>query len=262
MKKIKITAVSYLNTKPLLYGIFKSKISQSIDLQLDIPSVCAQKLKAGEADLGLVPVAVIPELDAPHIISDYCIGTVGAVRTVCIFSEKPITQLRRIFLDYHSRTSVELTRLLIRDYWQLETELVPARPGFEEKIGGDTGGLVIGDRAIGLAGRFPFRYDLGDAWMAHTGLPFVFAAWVSNRPLPEAFVSPFNHALQRGLTEIPQLVYLLPTPQPGFDLKAYFTDHISYELDELKKLALRRFLSAISDRELPTLERSLTGIRP
>ena len=105
MKKIKITAVSYLNTKPLLYGLLKSNLAQSVDLQLNIPSVCAQKLLNGEADLGLVPVAILPELQQPQIISDYCIGTVGAVKTVAIYSHVPIEKVESLYLDYHSRTS-------------------------------------------------------------------------------------------------------------------------------------------------------------
>jgi chorismate dehydratase len=89
MKKIRVVAVSYLNTKPLLYGLLHSPLAEQIDLQLQIPSVCASKLQRGEADLGLVPVAIIPELSNPHILSDYCIGTHGTVRTVCLFSERP-----------------------------------------------------------------------------------------------------------------------------------------------------------------------------
>ncbi|MDX1942329.1 MAG: MqnA/MqnD/SBP family protein, partial [Saprospiraceae bacterium] len=119
-RKYKLTAVSYLNTKPLLYGIFKNKIADQIELQLDMPSVCAQKLKDGRADIGLVPVAVIPELKTPHIISDYCIGTVGAVKTVCLYGERPIEEWNALYLDYQSRTSVELTKLLLKEYWKLD----------------------------------------------------------------------------------------------------------------------------------------------
>ena len=144
MKKIKVVAVSYLNTKPFLYGLFKSAVSELIDLQLAIPSECARMLRDGQADLGLVPVAVIPELDAPRLVSHYCIGAERSVRTVAIFSEKPIEELDRIYLDYHSRTSVELAKILIRDYWHLQPELLPAYPGFEDRLGGTTGGLIIG----------------------------------------------------------------------------------------------------------------------
>lgn len=252
--KFKVTAVSYLNTKPFLYGIFQSGLSEELDLQLDIPSECARKLASGEADLGLVPVAVIPELSTPHIISDYCIGTVGTVKTVCIFSEVPLSEVTHIYLDYHSRTSVELVKILLEQHWQHSPVLVPAMPGFENKIGGTSAGLVIGDRAIEQQMRFPFVYDLGEAWMELTGLPFVFAAWVSTRPLPEDFIARFNKALQTGLDLIPQLMYILPTPQPGFDLQQYFTENISYLLDAPKRKALKLFLQTLTAIEKPAFE--------
>ena len=129
MRKIKVTAVSYLNTKPLLYGIFKSDIQEQIELKLDIPSECARKLRDGEVDMGLVPVAVIPELGDPRVISDYCIGTVGPVKTVAIYADKPIDQLTGIYLDHHSRTSVELAKLLLREYWKVQPEYPPSKEG-------------------------------------------------------------------------------------------------------------------------------------
>lgn len=245
MDKIPVTAVSYLNTKPFLYGLFKMGLDSAIDLQLDIPARCAEKLGRGEAWMGLVPVAAIPGIPGARIISDYCIGADGEVGTVCLFGQTPIEEWDTLYLDYHSRTSVELTRLLLREYWQLSPQLLPAEPGFEEKIGGRTGALVIGDRAFGLASRYPWVYDLGTAWKEHTGLPFVFAAWVATRTLDPGFLNRFNEGLRAGLDAIPQLVYLLPSPVPGIDLKHYFTHHISYELDAGKKSALRRFLQAI-----------------
>jgi len=255
--KIKMTAVSYLNTKPLLYGLFKSPLADRIELQLDIPSACARKLRDGEVDLGLVPVAIIPELPSPRIISDYCIGTVGAVRTVSIFGDVPIQAMQRIYLDYHSRTSVELARLLAKEYWQIDAELIPAHEGFEQEIAGTTGGLVIGDRSIELEQHFAYHYDLGEAWLKYSGLPFVFAAWVSNEKLPPEFVTQFNAALEQGVAEIPQLSFLLPAQYGKLDLQAYFTKYISYELDRDKKLALQRFLRYLSTELQPSLEHSL-----
>jgi chorismate dehydratase len=245
MKKIRVVAVSYLNTKPLLYGLLRSPLAEHLDLQLQIPSVCASMLKRGEADMGLVPVAIIPELSQPQIISDYCIGTQGTVRTVCLFSERPLEELDTLLLDYHSRTSVVLTQYLLREYWRLSPVLTPAYPGYESDIKDRTGGLIIGDRAIGMEDKYPFVYDLGEAWLAHTGLPFVFAAWVSNGPMPETFVQAFNEALRHGLDHIPELLYLLPSPVPGFDLHAYFTENIRYELDEPKRRALSLFLQEL-----------------
>lgn len=254
MSKLKVTAVSYLNTKPLLYGLLQSPLASQIELRLDIPAVCAQRLRSGDADLGLVPVAVIPELDNPHIVSDYCIGTIGAVKTVAIYCQQPLEQAEALYLDHHSRTSVELAKLLLRDYWKLQPRLVPAQEGYIDQINGTRAGLVIGDRTIGLEQRFAYAYDLGEAWMQHTGLPFVFAAWVSNRPLDPSFTAAFNQALQQGLAQIPELMFLLPSPHPDFDLQEYFTRYISYELDAPKRRALARFLTAISPKLQPSLE--------
>jgi chorismate dehydratase len=246
MRKIKVCAVSYLNTKPFLYGIFQSAVQHQIELSLEIPSVCAAKLQSGEADLGLVPVAVIPKLDTPHIISDYCIGAIGAVKTVCIYSNVPLEDVKTLYLDYHSRTSVALTQLLLEKYWHLNLVLLDSKDGYIDNIGGTTAGLVIGDKTIGLDKRFKYIYDLGDIWQRYTGgMPFVFAAWVSNRKLPADFIKQFNTALHRGLEHIPELIYILPTQEAGFDLKEYFTHHISYDLDAAKKSALQRFLKEI-----------------
>ncbi len=259
MSKIRITAVSYLNTKPLLYGLLKSELADQIDLQLDIPSECARRLKDEEVDLGLVPVAIIPELTNARIISDYCIGTVGTVKTVAIYGDCPLEEMTSIYLDYHSKTSVALTRLLLKDFWKLSPTLIPAPVDYEQAIGGKTGGLVIGDRTIGLEEKYAYAYDLGEAWMNHTGLPFVFAAWVAIKQLDPEFLAAFNQALQRGVAEIPQLMYLLPSPDPKFDLKEYFTHFISYELDLPKRKALSIFLQSLGSQLSPTLEKSLVS---
>lgn len=241
---MKVTAVSYLNTKPFLYGIFQSGLDSEIELSLDMPSITAQKLASGEADLGLVPVAVLPELGESWLVSDYCIGSVGAVKTVCLFSERPLSEVKRVWLDFHSKTSVALVRLLFRDFWKQDVEFLPASPGFEEKIGGDVAAVVIGDRAIGLLKKFPVVVDLAEAWTDWTGLPFVFAAWVSRRPLDPVFVEKLNAAFKLGLDHVPQLTMLLP-PFDGFDLKKYYTQNISYELNALKINGLRLFLEKI-----------------
>ncbi len=257
MNKLKVTAVSYLNTKPFLYGLLNHSIQDRIELSLDIPSACAEKLKSGEADIGLVPVAVIPQLQTPYIISDYCIGTIGAVKTVCIFSNSPIDQIEELFLDYHSRTSVQLAKILLAKHWKIKPKLIPAGPGFEKSLQAGQGAVVIGDRTIELFDFYKYHYDLGEAWMDYCGLPFVFAAWVSNRPMPQDFVLAFNEALKSGLDHIPKLIYLLPTPKHGFDLNKYFNQYISYTLDRDKRKALAFFLKEMEATLQPSLANSL-----
>lgn len=245
MKKIKVTAVSYLNTKPFLYGIFQSLVQNDMELSLDIPSVCAAKLKSGEADLGLIPVAAIPEIPDAHIISDYCIGAVGAVKTVCLYSQVPIQEIKKVFLDEHSKTSARLTKVLFKKYWQQQPIFMPSTEGYLDKIQGDIAGLAIGDKTMGLADRFKYVYDLGEVWQDWTGLPFVFAAWVSNKKLDDDFIARFNVALKTGLEHIQELIYILPTQYFEFDLKEYFTQNISYNFDDAKKKGLKRFLSEL-----------------
>jgi chorismate dehydratase len=245
----RVVAVSYLNTKPLLYGLLRSDIQEELDLDLAIPSECARRLVAGEADIALVPVAVIPELPAAHIISDYCIGADGAVATVCIYGEVPLQEMKTIYLDHHSRTSVMLARLLMENYWKHEVTFLDADPGYIDQIKGTTGGLVIGDRTIGLDQRFAYTYDLGEAWKDYTGLPFVFAVWVAVKPLEQEFVRRFNAALEAGMAHLPELQLLLSSPHPDFDLVAYFTHHIDYHLDDMKRQALDRFLAFVGTQK-------------
>jgi chorismate dehydratase len=252
---MRLTAVSYLNTKPFIYGIYRSALADHVELSLDIPSECARKLRDGEADLALAPVAIIPELAEAHLISNYCIGAVGPVRTVSVFSEVPLEQIETLYLDFHSRTSVALTRLLCAQYWRIQPELVPASAGFEAKIGGTTAGLIIGDRAFGLNKRYPYAYDLSEAWNNWTGLPFVFAAWISVRPLGQEFVTQFNQALQAGLDHLPELIKILPQMPADIDLETYYKHNISYVLDEAKWQGLHRFLTSISGENGYVLKR-------
>ena len=107
-------AVSYLNTKPLLYGFKGSSISSEIELIEDYPSKIAQLLIDDKIDIGLIPVAVIPKLQEWHLVGNYCIGAESPVASVCIFSEVPIEQVTKVILDYQSKTSVRLAQLLLR----------------------------------------------------------------------------------------------------------------------------------------------------
>lgn len=243
LDRIRLSAVAYLNTKPFLFGLYSKSLDEQLDMSLDIPAVCAQKLIDGEVDLGLIPVAMIPNIPQAQIVSDFCIGTPGEVKTVAIFAEKPIQQLRRLFLDYHSRSSAALTRYLLQEHWQLKPQLLQAYPGYEKEIQGDTGGLIIGDRAIGLEKEYPYVYDLGWEWKQHSGLPFVFAAWVANKPLPDAFLEDFNAALAHGVQRIPQVAAMFQSAYPHFSTLDYFEQYIDYHLDAPKQTALNHFLS-------------------
>jgi chorismate dehydratase len=111
--KIKVGAVSYLNTKPLIYGFEQGMMADEIDLVIDYPANVAKLLVENKIDIGLIPVAAIPLLMEHYIISDYCIGCDGEVASVCLFSQVPINEIETILLDYQSKTSVALLQLLL-----------------------------------------------------------------------------------------------------------------------------------------------------
>jgi chorismate dehydratase len=251
---MRLTAVSYLNTKPFIYGLFRSDLAGVIDLSLDIPSVCAQKLLNNEVDIALTPVAIIPQLPKAYLVSDYCIGATGAVKTVCVFSEVPLEEIQQLYLDFHSRTSVVLVQILCREYWHIQPIFIPATEGFEQKIKGNTAAVIIGDRAIGLEDKYPYTYDLGEAWVKWTGLPFVFAAWVSTRPVEPEMVKRLNLALRFGLDHLPELLKIIPA-NPSFDTERYFRENISYELDEAKWQGLNQFLTYLAGEKGFDLQR-------
>lgn len=236
---MKISVVSYLNTKPFLWGLHKSKLIHEISLTEDIPSICAAKLLSGEVDIGLVPVVVVPMMKEHYILSDYCIGADGPVSTVMLFSNSPLEKINKIILDYQSKTSVRLLKILAEHFWKISPEWLDSKENYESEISGETAGLVIGDRTFGLQNNFQFQYDLAAEWKKFTGLPFVFACWVSREKLSPEFTSEFNSALKNGIESIPELCSTLPNPDFS---KHYLENHISYSFDQRKKKAMTYFL--------------------
>ncbi len=240
-QKIRVGAVSYLNTKPFLYGIERAPIRKDIELIIDYPARIASMLLKDEIDMGLVPVAVIPQMQEYYINGGFCIGSNGPVASVCLFSETPIEKVRRVLMDYQSRTSVQLGKVLLREFWRVSPEIVDARKDFRDHIRGTTAGVVIGDRALEQRLISPFIYDLAEAWKAFTGLPFVFAAWISNKPLDPGFVDAFDEANRQGLLHIEEVA--AENPYPYFNLQNYFTKQLDYNLDGPKRAGLDRFLT-------------------
>ncbi len=244
-KRWRIGAVSYLNTRPLLLGIEQESFLNSIDLVKSYPANIAQDLLSGKIDIGLVPVAILPQLSDPHIVSNYVIGANGAVASVALFSEVPIDEIKSIYLDYQSRTSVQLLKILLSQFWKKEVEFISATEGYIAQISGTTAGVIIGDRALENLSKYPCVYDLSLAWKQHTGLPFVFAAWVANQPIPAAFMAAFDTANGYGLAHLDEVIALIPAQEQVYDLHKYYTENISYIYDEEMKQGLERFLEAL-----------------
>jgi chorismate dehydratase len=176
---MRIGAVSYLNTKPLVYGL--AELAPQAELVFDLPSRLADQLAAGELDVALIPSVEYFQNPDYAIVSDACIGCRGPVLSVKLLSRVPMEQIRTLALDEGSRTSVALVRILLKEKFGLLPRLLPFPLGVPaEKLDADAV-LMIGDRAMHPPAGFTHEWDLGDEWCRWAELPFVFAMWVSRK---------------------------------------------------------------------------------
>lgn len=245
IQNISIGAVSYLNTKPMITapnGAAQAFAHLPATLELDYPASIANKLLAGSIQVGLVPIVIVPLLAQAHIITQYGIACTGAVASVALYSNVPITQVTHILLDYQSRTSVLLLQVLCKEYWGIKVKYITSQPGYEAHISGSTAALVIGDRAFAQKKINTYEYDLGEAWLQHTGLPFVFAAWVSNVALPKEWIKQFETQLQLNIAHYFAHINALNLLPYEVD---YLTQNIQYQLTAKHVQGMHLFLEKI-----------------
>ncbi len=247
MKIYRVGLVSYLNSKPFLEGLLHSPVIQRMHLQVLPPAQIAELLTAQELDLGLVPVKVMHQLPHYFINSNYCIGSTDYVHSVCLFSNTPLGQCHTIILDSESRTSVALTKVLLRDYFKQKITFIESYNGYEAELNDGVAGLIIGDRSFKWHRHYAHIYDLGHYWKQFTGLPFVFAAWVSNAALDNAFAEDFNVALASGIQSMNKWLPAFQSLYSDISLNDYFTQNISYQLDDEKRKAIELFLKLSKD---------------
>ncbi len=255
MEKTRISIVSYLNSKPFLYGVQHSGLIDQMEYTTDIPSKVASKLAYKQADVGLIPVAGLVDLEEYHIVSDYCIGAVGVVKTVVLVSDVSIDEIDTVLMDYQSRSSVMLAKVLAKFFWKKDFKWENTCADFHNKsIKGKTAGVLIGDRVFEVEGKFAYSYDLSEEWQKFTGLPFVFAVWASNTKLSEETERTFNSAMEWGLNHLDEVTQQEEAAYPGVDIEAYFTDNISFNLDSAKREGMKKFLELAKQIE-PELAR-------
>ncbi len=241
---LKVSVVSYINSLPFIYGLENYTGTKAYSIEKDIPSVCAQKLLDGSIDVGLVPVAILPLLQQPQLLTKYCIGADGEVGSVLLLSEVPLEEIKTVLLDFHSRTSVQLVQVLFREYWKQAPTWKAAEADFISQIKGTTAAVVIGDRTFELKNKFAYSYDLAQAWKKFTGLPFVFAAWVANKKLTDEQLQNFNAAIEFGITNIQEVINQLNQQKiPGLNASHYLSENIQYNFDDQKRQGLELFLN-------------------
>lgn len=238
MKTVRISNISYLNCLPFQYGLENYRFSPEFEVRIsrDIPSVCAKKIISRQTDIGIVPVGALSEIEDYYIQSDYCIGAMNKVKSVIIASQVPLNEIQYIYPDFQSRTSNILAAILFKYHWKKNVLFLEKDTDYLSRISGNTAGVIIGDRALKPPVNFKNIFDLSEEWNKFTGLPFVFALWVSSQKQNPEFISEFNKALAKGISNIDKLT------ENDIFLRNYLKTNIDYSFNEEKRKALNLFL--------------------
>ena len=248
MNIIRISAVKYANTYPFIWGLRETGFDKRVILETDHPADCAAKLINGLADIGLIPVAALIQIKKYNIISDYCIGANGKVRTVLLLSNCTFNKIEAINLDYRSKSSVNLTKVLAKYMWKKEFRWINTSERFDfENIGKNEAVVLIGDQCFEFEDKFRHKLDLAEEWKKQTGLPFVFACWTANCDLDPEFIKDFNLALKSGVDNIEKVAkaYAIKGDISEADLRNYLKNNIDYIFDDEKKKGMNLFLELL-----------------
>ncbi|MDR2586186.1 MAG: menaquinone biosynthesis protein [Prevotellaceae bacterium] len=249
---IRVLAIPYLNTAPFVYGLKQEPIANQIDLAFATPAVAAFQLHHNSCDIAIVPVAAVPSLPYYKIVGNHCIGAVSAVASVLLCCHIPVEQIKEVALDQESRTSVLLAKLLLHDYWHITPRYVPLPSDFPTHLPYSV--VLIGDKALLHSAQYPYIYDLAEHWIAHTGKPFVFAAWVANKPLSSDFEALFDRSLAFGVAHIDKAIESHADNRFTKEFaKEYLTKNISFSLDDQKRAGLEFFWSLVQMSALASL---------
>lgn len=235
-----VSVISYLNTIPFVYGLLNHSVSKLIEIKYATPAQAANDLLEGKTDIGIIPSAIIPSLGKENIVSDYCIGATGNVASVLLCSAVPVNEIKRVYLDSESRTSVLLSRILFRNYWDIHPEYAQFEQSGQE-IDYSASYVLIGDKALIHRDRFNYVYDLAQVWIDYKNLPFVFACWTSNKRLDAGFINEFNNALRFGVENIESAVKTIPHHFDNDYAYHYLVNNISYDFGPDKKEGLSEF---------------------
>ena len=250
-RKLRVSAVSYLNTVPLVWGMLHGEERGLFDLEFSIPSECADRLESGAADIGIVPAAEIPRLGLATI-PGAGIASRGPVRSILLVTKVPRAKIRVLAADTSSRTSVQLARILLERNHGAKPLLVPFRPDLDAMLEAADAALIIGDPALRVDARnSPYQViDLGEEWTATTGLPMVFAVWGGRRECvtPE-LAQPFLNSCRFGLSHIEDIVRQESAPRGLSEdlVREYFARNVTLLVGDEEQRGLDLFLRYIAE---------------
>jgi chorismate dehydratase len=243
--KVRIGAVSYLNTRPLVFGMEQGLGAGRIDLSYAVPAVLARQMTAGELDIALLPIIELARIEGLELVPGLGIVTLGPSRSVLIVSRCPIEQIESLALDPESRTSNILAQLLLAEVWGRRPEVVAGRPALDDALSGADAAVRIGDKALFEPIPEGYRaYDLGTIWTEQTRLPFVFAAWIAREAILDREIYQVLHQSRRqGSTAIDLIAedYTWQGRQHPGTARDYLTHHIRFRLGSQEIQAIELF---------------------
>jgi chorismate dehydratase len=239
MSRLRISAISYLNTVPLMWDFEHGAAGADFDISYTVPSACAAALKAGTADIGIIPAAAYTQIPDLVILPGVGISARRPVRSILLVSKVPLNQVRTVALDSSSMTSVALTKILFERWLGSGRTFDSMAPNLEVMLTNHDACLLIGDTALRVERARYYTLDLAEEWIRFTGKPFVFAFWAVRRravessslDLPAIFQASCAHGLQ------PENVFRIArewAPRVGIseeDVRQYLTSNIHYQLD-------------------------------
>lgn len=242
MPRLRVSAISYLNTAPLMWSFERgpetAELSKRFEVEYTIPSRCAQMLAEGSADIGIIPVAAYTTIAGLQILPDVAIASKHAVRSILLVSRKPLDQIRSVALDTSSRSSAALIQVLFAKHWQQEAEFVPTIPILDEMLDRHDAALIIGDPALQVDRSRYLTWDLGEEWRSLTGKPFVFAFWAVREGAAPAEDLPrtgdyFRNSRDEGLRHIEQISeeWAPRLSLSRLEIVRYLSENIHYQLD-------------------------------
>lgn len=240
--KYRLISVEYLNALPFIHAFTNSPLLSQFDIQTGTPKECAESLLNDHADIALLPIGALNQFENLHLVSEYCIGCDGEVRTVCIFSDLEFENIKTIKEDPDSRTSNLLLHTLNTHFWASNQKQLLVNGQQTEDADGY---LIIGDRAFEAEKKYRYKYDLGKIWKELTGYPFTFAIWVSKTKIPNEVIQSFNQCIKDFLSNEKNLEKILADYPLNLGLKEYYSKNISYEFDQKKRDALTHFFKLL-----------------
>jgi len=239
---VRLGVVSFLNARPLVHSL---QHDARFALTHSVPSRCAADLQDRRVDVGLIPSIEYARSAEPYqIVPGLAIAAAGPVLTVRLYYRTPLDQVRRVALDTSSRTSVALLNILLRERYGFEPVWVEAAPDLPAMLAAADAALLIGDPVFAQLDCGVPSIDLAEEWLAHTGLPFVFAFWAGHRGVLDARrVAALREAMCAGVDQVEAIAaeYAAASGGDAALYRRYLSEHIRYDMGEREVEGLRLF---------------------